>query len=263
MTDFRTYLQNELVSRCRHNSSYSLRAFARSLGVNHGILSGVLNNKRKITPKLVQQLGLALRLEEEQINTFIKTSAQPRTVSKREQLKKLNQLTVDQFNIVSDWYHNAILELSRTTNFDPTPTVIAKRLGLSVTEVTAAIERLQRVGMLEIDDNGKWLEPLGDHSSIQSNDFSNRALRNLQKQYLCKSLEALESIDRADRDHTGITMAINSKDLPEAKLRIQKFRRELMAFLQRNQVQPDEVYQLAVSIFPLTKLTRGVSNGSE
>ena len=87
-----------------------------------------------------------------------------------------------------------------------------------------------------------------------SNDLSSSALRNLQKSILELSEKALSNLPRTKRDHTSTTVAMNKNDLPEVKEKIKKFRFELVEFIEREQVAPDEVFQLAISIFPLTNI---------
>jgi uncharacterized protein (TIGR02147 family) len=233
-----------------------MRAFAKSLGVNHGILSTILSTKRPLTPQLVQKLGLALKMNKNELDMFISALPNLRAteIRKRREIKELNQLTVDVFNVVSDWYHDAILELSRVKGFNATPGFISKRLGITVSEARAAIERLERVGLIEINADGKWVETLGDNTTAVDVDLTNSALRGLQKQVLQRSLHALENVPKVHRDHTCTTMAIRTRDLPEAKKRIKRFRHELMSFLQRDSGPFDEVFQLAVSLYPLTKM---------
>ena len=206
---------------------------------------------------MVQKLGLKLGLSKKQLDQFIKNLPSEENQLKSDaQMKRMNQLTVDTFNLVSDWYHDAILELSRIPGFEGTPQFISKRLGITVTEARLAIERLIRIGLMESTPDGRLKEILGDTSTTIDIDFTNSALQNLQRQVLAISLNALETIRKQERDHTCMTMAIAKRDLLEAKKRIKKFRQELMSFLQRDGVQYDEVYQMAVSLYPLTRLTK-------
>lgn len=253
--DFRHYLQEELLSRCRKNPNYSLRSFAKSVGMNHGILSLVLRNKRSLTSQMIHKIGLALNLNEKELENYI-VQLKPQTKAQKTKIKKINQLTVDMFNIISDWYHDAILELSRIKGFQATPEYISKKLGITVFEARTAIERLIRVGLVEVNEKGQWIETLGDNTTAVNVDTTNFALRNLQKQVLEKSIRALEDVPKVHRDHSCMTMAINSKDLQEAKEKIKKFRHELMSYMQKNTSKYDEVYQLAVSFYPLTQIQK-------
>ena len=47
--NFQTCLRNELERRCKANPAYSLRAFAKFLGVDPSFLSKVLSGKREVT----------------------------------------------------------------------------------------------------------------------------------------------------------------------------------------------------------------------
>ncbi|MBI1861191.1 MAG: helix-turn-helix domain-containing protein, partial [Deltaproteobacteria bacterium] len=49
--NYRVWLQTIFHERCRRNPAYSLRSFARSLGVSHPSLSQILSGKRPLTQK--------------------------------------------------------------------------------------------------------------------------------------------------------------------------------------------------------------------
>jgi uncharacterized protein (TIGR02147 family) len=251
--DFRLFLQQELVKRCKLNPSYSLRAFAKMLQIEPSALSKLLNGKRTITPpmfkKLAHRLGLnpseCKRYESHLKNDLQKDIATP----------SYQQLTLDAFQVIADWYHYAILELTHVQGFVSNPKWVAKALGISVTEVNAALERLVRLEFLEITEDSKWVDRSGSITTV-GNEFTAVAFRKLQKQVLEKALVALEEIPMDLRDQTSMTMAIDSELLPEAKKRITDFRRKLCSFLQSGK-KKDQVYQLGVSLYPLTNLEKG------
>ena len=64
---------------------------------------------------------------------------------------------------------------------------------------------------------------------------------------------ALDEIPKAEREHVSNTIAIQKCDVVEVKKKIHSFRFRLSQYLQRKDVNPDEVYQLAISFFPITK----------
>lgn len=243
--DFRILLQQEFVKRCRKNPKYSLRAFARSLGIEASPLSAILRGKRPLTKKTQKKLGLALGLSLNELERFKNATD---TVAVNYQ-----QLTLDNYALISDWYHYAILELTRIESFRPDLKYIAKTLNISQTEAHIAVERLQRLGLLETSEDGNWLDTTPNSYATNINgDLTSPASKKLQRQVLEMSLNALEDLPTEVRNHTSMTMAIDPADLPVAKEMIKKFRRELCVFLERNQ-NPKSVYQLAVSLYPLTK----------
>lgn len=168
----------------------------------------------------------------------------------REEERDFNQISRDSFAVISDWYHYAILELTHISTFRSESKWIANRLGVSVNEINAAIERLIRLGMLERGLNGRLKNISGNNTNID-HEMRDIAKKNLQKQILEHALRALEEVPLERRNQTSMTMAINSKRLPEAIEMTSKFRRKLAAFLEQDEDR-NEVYQLSISLFPST-----------
>lgn len=249
--DFRLFLQQELVRRCRENRNYSLRAFARHLNLEPSFLSKLLRGERNITIDMFRKLADRLLLEPQEYREFA-LSIEAR--APRRGLKpgpSLNELSADQFQVISDWFHYAVLELLQLKSFQNDTRWIARALDITPAEAGSALERLERVGVIERTESG-WKNISGNNTTT-GNPFTTVAFRKLQKSILEKAVTALETVPMEKRDQSSITMAIDSRKLPEAKKRIQKFRRELMQFLQTDG-EPDQVYHLSVSLYPVTGL---------
>lgn len=246
---FRSHLQEELVRRCKSNQSYSLRSYARALGVSSSALSAILNGKRPLTKKSTLRLGSALGLKLSEIENFTESKAEQKAVE-----SDVQQLTLDTFAIVSDWYHFAILELIRVKGFKPDAAWIARSLGLSRSEVNIAVERLQRVNLLTVDSSGKWRDNSVNGKLTNINgQLTDISAKQFQRQILEKAAQALQELPTEVRSHTGMMFAVSPKDLPDARKRIQKFRRELAEMFERSSA-PEHVYQLAVALYPLTQI---------
>jgi uncharacterized protein (TIGR02147 family) len=119
--------------------------------------------------------------------------------------------------------------------------------------VNIALERLVRVGMLEITDGGEWIDLSGGFSSNITEGLTSSASKMFQQQLLEKAIMAIKEVALEKRNNTSMTMAINTKDIPEAKERIKDFRRSMSAFFERTENDaPDEVYNLCIALYPLT-----------
>ncbi|MBT3982532.1 MAG: TIGR02147 family protein [Bacteriovoracaceae bacterium] len=254
-SDLRIYLQQELLRRCRINPNYSLRAFARSAGINHSTLSQIIRGKRPLTEKSILKLCKGLNFGPEETSGYIEGFRE--TTGKDVNQKNYHQLTIDAFQVISDWYHWAILELIKVQEFQASSKWISKVLGISINEVNVAIERLKRLEILEVDENGKWNDHSDGFTTIIDKEFTNIALKKYQKQLLEKAANAMDDTDRDQRDQSSMTMAVNVEKMPEAKKIIKKFRRDLCDLLEDGNRQ--EVYQLVVSLFPLGNVKKGRS----
>lgn len=248
--DFPTFLKWEFTNRCRKNPQYSLRSFSKAIGVSHATLSSLLSGHRPFTQKSVAKICLGLNLPKKQMEKFLKEFD---TKKKRPITSKHSLLSLDTFASISDWYHDAILELTQLDTFKGDIKWIANKLNITRTEASLAVERLVRMEQLSIREDGKWIDCSHFNTTNITNDISSFALKNHQKQLLQLSLAALESMPRTERDHSSITIAIQKSDLPEVKEKIKRFRLELAEFLESKNKSPDSVYQFTFSAFPLTQ----------
>jgi hypothetical protein len=241
--DFRVFLQRELVARCKFNPSYSLRAFAKQLALEPSYLSKVLARKKPVTPRLISRLAPRLGLSAPVVQQYLASQSQAGDYV---------DLSLDQFEMISDWYHYAILELVQTKGFRSSPDWIARRLGIKMSEARAAVARLVRLGLLEVTPQGRLRNSKPGNTTV-GNPYSTVAFRHLQRQILSQAILAMDVTAIEERDQSSMTVAIDAGLVPEVKERIKKFRRQLAKLLQSSGSPMNEVYQLSVSFFPVSK----------
>lgn len=207
-------LRQELAERKGRNPHYSLRAFARDLKINPASLSQLLAGKRTLSGKNIKKLAEHLSLSPKEIERLLNTSE-----TKRDKQKTLQyiELEDDHFKIISDWYYYAILNLAKIKN-QANPQWIAKRLGISKIEAEIAIERLQRLKLLEVK-KGKLVR-----KSLPLNfNTPSAALRKQNKQLIKLAGESVEKIPAQKRETSSMTFAIDPALIPTAKKKIDHF----------------------------------------
>jgi uncharacterized protein (TIGR02147 family) len=244
-SSFSDILRDELLRRKRNNSSYSLRSFARSLGLSSSFLSKLMNGKRSVSETTLLKLATRIGLSEEQLEVLSSQMVQ------KTNSPEFEAICADQFKLIADWHHYAILECASLFDFESSPTWIANRLSISEERARLALERLTRLGFLKLDKNGKLVAVLKDYSSVTKAGISSANTEH-QRQILEGAIAALDVVPTKRRHQGSVTLAIPESRLPEAIDRIRKFRRELMSFLQRKG-RRDAVYQLSISFYPLTQ----------
>ena len=247
-------LLNEKMTEARlRNPSYSLRAFAKKAGLSPSALSEILKGKRKISPKLFVKISENLALSPEEINKVRSLFQQSipdafsDTPVKGSLLNKV-QISADQYSLVADWYHFAILSLMQTKDFHSDSSWIALRLGISKVTVEAAIERMIRLGYIG-KENDQWILTTGYLKT--TDEVANLSLRRANGEDLHLAQKALQEVALELRDFTATTMAIDPKNIKEAKLLIRDFRKKLTAMM----IEGDrtEVYKMCIQLFPLSK----------
>jgi transcriptional regulator with XRE-family HTH domain len=247
-TSFRLYLQSELARRCTRNAQYSLRAFAMHLGVDHSTLSQWLRGRRPITARSIEALGAALGLAADVVDGYVKRAAREPDAGPPGEAGILTPETVA---LIADWYHFAILELTRLAEFRPDSRWIARVLGVSVDEVNVALQRLIRLDLLEMASTERWVDRSGD-ARVSLEALEPAAVERLHDQARGRSAAALRGVSVTLREHTSITLAVNSAMLPRAFELAARFRQQLVELLQQGPA--DDVYQLEISLFPLTTI---------
>ena len=244
----RVILQQEFIKRNASNSSYSLRAFAKHLGIYHATLSALLSGKRKITYKTAQKLSTKLGLDPIQMREL--------SDFKEESSVNYHSLQQDVFNSIAEWHFDAILELTKIKKLKLTAKVISEAIGISVIESSLAIDTLLRLELIKRVGPHQYTVASENTTNILDPDFTSAAMKKYQKKILQKSLDSIDEVSKEEREHTSVTMAIRKADLKKAKGAMKRFRREMNQYMQRKNFNPDEVYQLQISFFPLTKLNK-------
>ena len=243
-------LLRDLLSRkLQKNPQFSLRAFARSLDVSHTLLSLVLSGKRKPSRDLTLKIIAKLNLTENSKN-MVMESLDAQEVAQVAQEKNKHQISLDQFSLISEWQHYAILSLLEVPNAKLDPIWIGKRLGISSLLARVAIERLQRMEIIEEVSKGVWKQKIGP--IVVENKVSTSSTRKFQRQLMKKAVDSLENDPIELRDFSNITFAMNPKHIPYALQKIREFRRKLCNELEVFGDQT-EVYNLSVQIFPLSQ----------
>ncbi len=250
--DYREALIEELHSRQARNSRYSLRSFGRDLEVSVTALSDVLSGKRAFSKRNAEKIAHKLGWSPLKKLQFFE-SLKGKTFDFAQVSESL-LIQDDQFQFLTDWFYLAILNLANVEEHSASPEWLAHRLGLPQKQVEEALDRLQRLGHLEIRS-----EKLVRKTPPFRTDCTNPSLfRNkYHRQTLRLAEHALDFVAREDRNISSVTLAINPGNLEAAKDLISKFERKLVSILEKGPKK--DVYTLAVQLFP-TNLNREQKN---
>lgn len=260
--NYKEFLSSELVRRIRHNPRYSQRAFARQLKLSPGELSELLRGKRKLSLKsairISKQLGLSAG-ETKHLLTLVQRESTEQVLS-GEAIPAFNNaalsshsLSLDMFALVSDWYCFAILNLVECEDFQHNESWIARRFGLSLTQVRLALERLERVGLITREQGrDKGRIKVTPEYVISPDGIPSEAIRNYHRQVLQKAIQALDVQPVDSREISGVTLSVNPVNLPAMKKELSGFL-DQMAEKYGSGKNRKEVYQCEVALFKLSE----------
>lgn len=72
VTNYKESLSQLLSERRKANSRYSIRALARDLQIDPSDLINILNDKKRVTPKVAYRIGLKLNLQDSSLLEFLR-----------------------------------------------------------------------------------------------------------------------------------------------------------------------------------------------
>jgi uncharacterized protein (TIGR02147 family) len=262
------FLLTEFACRKLRNGSYSLRAYARDLDLSASRLSELLNGKKNLSERLSHRIAARLKLKAMDRDHFIdlvlasssrdanvRRLARSRLLQARES-EAMVPLSKDQFQLIADWEHAAIVELTQLEGFRSETRWIAKQLGITVVQVDEAITRLMRCGLLAVDSGGM----LTARPEI-FNTFSetpSTAIRRFHRQVLSMAIESTLQDDLEEREHVSTMLAI-----PKSQLHVfrEKMNRFVLDFWKGIEQEPkDALYGLTIQLFPIRDRRRGAGH---
>ncbi len=236
-------LKREFEQRRLRNSSYSLRAFARDLQVSITALSEVMAGKRDLSRKNLGRMIEALHLSPVECEMLL-----DRKIERTPQELARLHLQDEEFRLIADWYHLAILNLAKIKDNKAKPAWVAQRLGLSMAEATEALARLRKLKLLEVKA-GRLVRTAAPIST--SRDIPSAAIKKYHKDHLILAERSLMEDPVEVREFSSVVMAMNPEKLSDAKEYLMKAKRKVSEMLQKGESK--EVYVLSFQMYPLTK----------
>ena len=262
-TQYQDFLLDEFRSRRSRNPHYSLRAYARDLGMPASKLSQNLRGLCGISVAKAETIALRLQMREDEKQLFLtlvesqharSRVARQQAVVALAQIRDENilELSLEKFSAVRDWYHMAILEMTDLRGFRSDLKWIAGKLFLPIDVVKEAVARLEALGLMKLE-NGEWKQT---HRDLElPGGVPSRTIREHHKQILSKAIVAVDAVAADKREFSSHTFTVNRQDLPELKSAVRDFQRRISKLSQT--ADKDAVYVLAVQLFPIVESESG------
>lgn len=263
--DYRQFLRDFYRAKKATEYGFSYRAFsrrARLRSVNY--LKLVMDGERNLTPEMAHQFARGCGLDEQATDYFCELVAfnQTKTTDERnrcyerlarfKQYRTLHRLDAAQAAYHGTWYIPAIRELIARQDFQEDPKWVSRVLLPRITagEAQKALETLSVLGLVTRDETGRLRQteplvttgsgPLGHH------------VVNYHRSMMERAAEALDTVPRAEREISSLTLCVSEEVLSDLKERIREFRRELLQVAELSG-PPERVVQVNFQLFPLSE----------
>jgi uncharacterized protein (TIGR02147 family) len=259
--DYRSYLRAQLSSQMAKNPHYSLRAFAKKLELAPSSLSEILSGKKNLSHGMASKVSFRLGLTAKETEYFILLADLELAASEAmkeqiiQKLQKLNKrrsvasLDIELFRVIADWYHIPIIEMTRLPHIEFSPATIAKKLGINPLEARNAIERLEKLELIEKDAGGRYRKV--QDNTLFSSTQKNEALSSFHQQMLERASAALKRQSPKERYSGSETFCLDENLSEEAREIINDCFDKIVALAAKSK-KPKHVYHLGIHFFPLT-----------
>jgi uncharacterized protein (TIGR02147 family) len=263
---YREILRVLIDKSIKRNPQLSLRAISKRCGVSQSLLSLVLAGKKNLSRDsaflIAQGMGLSQekcfdfvkRVERESLRTGPLKNAIERKTANSE--ASFFSVDIENYTAMADWYHQAILELTRLTKQSFHPRAIANTLGIRALTAQTALERLMRLGLLK-KSSGRYEKT---HKNLRSPiGAASHALRMHHRQMMKQASKALDTQPLEFREFKSMTFAVDKKDIGQLKSLIRDFLDQVNLNAD-NKTEKNSVFQLNVHLFEHTNTYNGGSN---
>lgn len=254
-------LQEKLLEAQVRNPRLTKSSFAKKLSLSRAAFNEILKGQRRVSMRLALRIADNLLLNPKERSKIV-TNFEIENKNKRPltRILKFVEVETDKFQLISDWYHMAILSILETVNPPETKEEIAEKLGITLQQASDAVERLIRLNMIIVDENNRYTVT-GKSYHVPSTGVANLALRKRHSQFLELANESLQNTPVSKRDMTGYTFAIDPANLDKARAIICEMGEKLdRLFMKGNKTA---VYRLSTQLFPLTKESQNQENKHE
>ncbi len=247
-----TKIKQDLSQKQKVNPHYSLRAFARDLGVHPSTMSQILKGNRplplKDSSRVVEKLNLGPKERTLFMESLLKSKVRLDNI-KIDEVDNRFMLDESHYKIIAEWEHYAVLDLFELKSFEPTLTEIAQRLGITENRADVVVNNLLVSGLLKVNADGSFMKVHEDVRTTE--DIKSQALKDSHKETMRMGIDKLDQIEVELRDFSSSTIAVDLNKLPEAKAIIREFRQKMAALLSGG--EKTDVFQLAIQFYPLTQ----------
>ena len=256
-TRAQTFLKQEYLRRKQKNSLYSIRSFANWLGMSPAQMSQLISGKRRLTRKMALKIVDRFTFSPREKMEFLESLDPDLEEDKLRLNSEKVKLREDEFALIADWEHLALLSLAQTNEVSKDPRWLARRLGVTVERARECFERLVRMKLISVEG------PQFRRSTAPLQTSSDRVSPAIQKHHRQNLKIAEQKLDVPVelREFSSITMAMNPAKMEKAKEMIRDFKRKLCDLLEEG--PKEEVYTLSLQLFPNTILKEEVSYESD
>jgi uncharacterized protein (TIGR02147 family) len=269
--DYRFFLTDYIKRQKAVSRGFTYRSFALRAGLSAGLLKDILSRRQNLTLQSMRKYAGAMELSEKETAYFEVlvgfTNADTNDEKSRffgEMVRLRGRsivrfLDVRQYEYFSQWYHAVVRELVTHGGLGCDADAISRCItpAVSPAKVRKSIRLLRELGLIHQNAAGEWRA--ADRIISSEFEIQSVALKNYHLGMLERAAESLDSSPSGEREFQGLTISASRETFMRLKDRIRSFTDEILAMVAAEENRVDEVYQINLQMFPVTRMKDGRS----
>jgi uncharacterized protein (TIGR02147 family) len=261
--DYREYLRDHYNYNKSCHRYFSFRYVAGKTGLDASFYVKVLNKQKHIANSAIPVLVTFLKLSKREgsyFSTLVHFNKAKSTDQETFYLQKLlllrkpvaTLLENDLYEYLAAWWNVVLREEMNIIEFKQDYENLASRLQPTISSRQAqhSIRLLQKLGLIAPDSTGTF-RPASDFITTSGVDQV-KAVRSYQKSTLKLAIRAIDTILKEDREISTLTVSASRQCFEMIRERINEMRREIIELVRQDK-NAEEVYQVNMQVFPLTR----------
>lgn len=228
------------------NKNFSMRAFARDIGIPPGRLSEIMSGKRNLTLTLAQKFSAALSLNAEDKKAFYNLVKSQSRLRKQTLLER-QFIPPQDFEKICHWKYYALICLVQNTSDEATAPNLAVKMGIEEKEIQHMLNTFERMHLMSRHGD-HYLAP--KMSTTTTQDVLSEAIRKFQKEMLQFHSSQIDHIPMELREIQTMILPLPKAKLKKAKLSIRKFLNDFEG--KYGTPNTSDIYSLSIQLSPVT-----------
>lgn len=256
--DFRVWFRDVLVD-------YSYSQVIVKLGLkSKGHITQILQGKKNVSPQLAEKLADLSCFQGRSRQFFFALIEYTQAKShdnKKLCLDRMIALQMEEgrtllplhYDLCKQWYYPVIRELVRIVPVTDNFAQIAGMVSPPITErsVEVAMRELERMGLIARNNKRCYVQT--DLMITFGDGWKSVVVREFQLQAIELQKQAFERYPAEEREIANATLCMSKERAAIVMQRLQAFRKEIMSLVMSDPREPEQVFQLNIGFFPLSK----------
>lgn len=264
--EYRDFLAAAYTWLKKNLERYSYLQFAGDLGFGRtNVVHLIIQGKRPLSPKAAEKIAVAMslgQLEKEYLLTLVRYQ-NARSPRQRDELfdaihaikNRLLKTELDrsQLEYFSEWFHPVIREMTFMKEFKSDPDWIAAKIfpRIRPEQARKSLALLESLNLVRFDaQRGRHVPTTARVST--GDEVASIAVIRYHQQSIALGREAITSVQEDRRDVSAVTVCVSEAVAHRMKAEVQAFRKKILALADEVK-DGDQVYQLNMQLYPLTK----------